>query len=622
MMTTCRPLVCRMVLVTCALVLCAPMAHAKATTTLESARLQAFALESCENHDLNESETVSVAALPTTWTGSVTAGTNVSVAADLQVTTTKNPDGSLARVRAHGTAAASSQEPCPPPDATRSVGISSAFYYITVDAPTAVHVRITATGAGTNAVRVAVGRDWVYDGPAPVSIERDVIVQPSFQALVLDLQFISWSGSAGPTTNDAVVELTFDRPASTWTWQALPRYGKDDDEDGKIDSFAPDGFEEIEPRDGYEIRLQAAQCPADTGQTLRWTVDGATIADGSPGAVCTFNHLFPAEGDHEVSLDTIVDGEVVASDVQTVAVNDILIVSIGDSVASGEGAPEVLVPGTGWQNEQCHRSAAAGPAVAARLIEDADPHSSVTFVHLACSGADVLGGVLGPYAGIVPGAQLPPQLEEARALAGQREIDVLAISVGANDVRFSEVVKDCFVERDCSKGKVPSTFRRRLKDLVVRYADLGAAIQTAGIPSSRVYLTEYFDALRDETLTPCTNVLEDVADVPGAEISPKEIEWASGVMMPGLNGAGADAAAANGWNRVSGMFADFGPHGYCAADNWITQLGTSLNEQGDENGTLHPNWNGHSQSYGPRLANAIASQLGLDIAPFPVPAVQ
>jgi hypothetical protein len=41
------------------------------------------------------------------------------------------------------------------------------------------------------------------------------------------------------------------------------------------------------------------------------------------------------------------------------------------------------------QDRRCHRSANAAPAQAARMLEMADPHSSVTFLSFACSGATI-----------------------------------------------------------------------------------------------------------------------------------------------------------------------------------------------------------------------------------------
>jgi len=71
-----------------------------------------------------------------------------------------------------------------------------------------------------------------------------------------------------------------------------------------------------------------------------------------------------------------------------VKLEDFLIVGLGDSNASGEGNPDV--PGLArplWEDFRCDRSAQSYQARAASAIEKASDHSSVTFVHLACSGA-------------------------------------------------------------------------------------------------------------------------------------------------------------------------------------------------------------------------------------------
>ena len=64
---------------------------------------------------------------------------------------------------------------------------------------------------------------------------------------------------------------------------------------------------------------------------------------------------------------------------RTVVVKDLLIVSIGDSAASGEGNPDKaqqmhwsglwVNAGPVWKDERCHRSVNEGPAQAALEIE-------------------------------------------------------------------------------------------------------------------------------------------------------------------------------------------------------------------------------------------------------------
>ena len=118
-----------------------------------------------------------------------------------------------------------------------------------------------------------------------------------------------------------------------------------------------------------------------------------------------------------------------------------------------------------WQAERCHRSANSGSAQAARAVEQADPHTSVTFVHLACSGATMTYGLLGWYEGTEhpdgvtnaacalpdrPAACIPPQIEVAESLVGSREVDAAYVSIGGNDAHFADIVIACIVQDDCS----------------------------------------------------------------------------------------------------------------------------------------------------------------------------
>lgn len=138
-------------------------------------------------------------------------------------------------------------------------------------------------------------------------------------------------------------------------------------------------------------------------------------------------------------------------------VRDIVVVSMGDSLSSGEGNPDRAAQGgvgPAWQSRRCHRSSKAGSARAARILEAGDPRSSVTFVHVACSGAGLRQGILESYAGIEPparGSALDPQLKQVRDILGSRRVDVLLLSAGANDAGFGPVVLKCIVQQRCHR---------------------------------------------------------------------------------------------------------------------------------------------------------------------------
>lgn len=189
-------------------------------------------------------------------------------------------------------------------------------------------------------------------------------------------------------------------------------------------------------------------------------------------------------------------------------VSDFVILSIGDSVASGEGLPPVAYggrngsePNQGFWNDlasnhdaaklpvplvpeeselrvPCHRSFDAGPVLAARQVGATNP---VTFVQLACSGAAVLPTFV------------PAETDERRRgfldrqlrLARQRleRIDVLLISGGANNmtyrkrgplgfhngdvaVGFGSVVTRCFNPGKLRPCSADEEFRQDISDSI------------------------------------------------------------------------------------------------------------------------------------------------------------
>ncbi len=109
-----------------------------------------------------------------------------------------------------------------------------------------------------------------------------------------------------------------------------------------------------------------------------------------------------------------------------------------------------------WQDRRCHRSLASGQAQAARQIEDDDPRTSVTFIHLACSGAKIEEGLLEGYRGIRPTrkeekdkALLDAQVDEFKETVGDREVDAVLISIGGNDVGFADIITRCMFAEKC-----------------------------------------------------------------------------------------------------------------------------------------------------------------------------
>ncbi len=404
-------------------------------------------------------------------------------------------------------------------------------------------------------------------------------------------------------------------------WTVPDRFdGQDHNGDGLADYFAPDGPLEIDPGKWEVDFTYKDDGSCDSGLDQHWYIDGIEIAAGDSHTIaqnadtCTFSYGFTDEGKYSVELELREpDGTVVGSQQQDVVVQDWLIVSIGDSVASGEGNPDIPgARGAQWENNQCHRSATAGPAQAAADIELADPKTSVTFIHLACSGATIFKGVLGSYDGITGGRPLPPQLQALKAFVGDREIDAVLVSIGANDVHFSDVVQGCLLQRGCDQARVGTArtrFERDLTRLPSAYDQLATALNLLPLDPQRVYITQYYDPMHDDTGQICADsVLGDIPVLPrlGFSITGDEATWASTNMLPSLNAAVASSALNHGWNFVDGILPQFIAHGYCANDHWVVRFRESLAHQGDTNGTIHPNASGH-QVYGNAIDGALTA---------------
>ena len=189
---------------------------------------------------------------------------------------------------------------------------------------------------------------------------------------------------------------------------------------------------------------------------------------------------FPVLGSYLVSLSVTNQAGYSASTMQKVTIRDLLVVSFGDSSASGEGNRNQQ---TGWEDRLCHRSRTSGPALAAKHLEDADPKTSVTYLNFACSGASVTNGIIGPYYGeqrnptdVVP---LEPQVDAlVRAICGgrpawrcrpsqQRPVDILTINVGVNDLGFSDLLTSCATPfTACLGHNWQETLPRRLQDIL------------------------------------------------------------------------------------------------------------------------------------------------------------
>lgn len=392
------------------------------------------------------------------------------------------------------------------------------------------------------------------------------------------------------------------------------RYG-DRDSSGVVEAM--DSPAEVDPNGGFPVHLSAHPCPP---RGARMTIDGrAERLSDRERETCQVTTRLP-EGDHEVRVTGTGDRGAPYSGQRTIRVQDWLILGLGDSIGSGEGNPD-LPEGDDrkvarWQDRRCHRSAESYQARAARALERHDEQTSVTFVHLACSGAAIASGVLGPYEGIVGGEgkpKLPAQLDEALDLIGNRDVDAVILSVGANDLRFGDVLQFCVKHRTCwtSEYRDGMTLDDWMKtQLAVGAPAYGAITAAIGghVAQSRVYAVQYPDPLR----APDGEAFcDDILNVKLGAVREDEASWTYENFLSPINARIQATRGSFGWNVVSGAQQDFRKHGYCVEDDhrrWMVQLLESRRLQGDNNGTMHPNRRGHI-----RLAQLVRQELWRDL---------
>lgn len=115
-----------------------------------------------------------------------------------------------------------------------------------------------------------------------------------------------------------------------------------------------------------------------------------------------------------------------------------------------------------WMSSACHRSLYGYQVRTALALAVENPHAAVTFIPLACTGATISAGLFESQptrecdasgancTSSVPGQikQLRDALARAQKQRADRKLDLLLLTIGANDIDFSGLVADLIVEDD------------------------------------------------------------------------------------------------------------------------------------------------------------------------------
>ena len=382
------------------------------------------------------------------------------------------------------------------------------------------------------------------------------------------------------------------------------------------------------------------------GSECSWII-GEAVGQARPcGDELTAEIPYPAGA----AVQVMAGGETIAR--AQVKVKDRLVVSMGDSFASGEGNPDVPVrfsangvvdyddlaaeykgypPRKGrwrstndsgfaraaaqWVHRPCHRSLYSQHLRLALHLALSDPKSqtSVTYVGLACTGAEIKKGIFESWSGnesprsgekvtlsqvsllsqILCGTEAGEWRKEeryslwsARGRGGveqksehffykcpaqvARPIDLLLLSIGGNDVGFSRLVASATISRfgvldGALKMKVTQS-RSQARVLSRNYSSLARVLRDVLHISEpeRVVLTAYPTLAYDENGDLCrTNAqgmdVSRMFRLQGRKAREAE-SFASGELTPLMKTAATD----NGWTFVESHRADFAKHGICA----------------------------------------------------------
>ena len=351
-----------------------------------------------------------------------------------------------------------------------------------------------------------------------------------------------------------------------------------------------------------------------------------------------------------------IGGREIASEV--IKVHDLLIVGMGDSIASGEGNPDVPVrfsrersasygkktetdnftgyparigawkqigdkafiqENPRWVDQACHRSLYSHQLRAALQLAVEDPHRAVTYVGVACSGAEVTYGLFLRYTGNewVPN---PPDMSQISAVAAAqcgthgaplqdlpeayhmngripelkgglvlrrckpvnaRRIDLLFLSIGGNDVGFARLLANAVLAKQSTLRKLGGWIGQvhglneasaQLDALTTRYKSLNRAFHNIlHIPwgqSDRVLLTAYPGlALLGDGSQVCPDGRAGMEILPDFKMSQAKARVGTWIADK-LHHAMRDAAKEYRWSFVESHRREFIGRGICAGTTY------------------------------------------------------
>lgn len=290
------------------------------------------------------------------------------------------------------------------------------------------------------------------------------------------------------------------------------------------------------------------------------------------GAIMITAYSAPGKLSNVRSLQDLVGGTPPPTSVQATRASPTSIrnvVVVGDSTAAGQGNSP-LVGGTA-DDKACHRSQDS-------FAVDLASTDERTVTNLACSGATIRSGLLGPQD--VGSRTELPQLD-APAVG---RADVVIVSIGANDLHWADILRLCAVSSDCSNPAEEAYFQQQLSGFSSDYLQLISQLQL--LPRHPfVVVNQYYDPFSG-----------DVACLSGKGMT-KDKKAALEVDLDAMNKILASGAEAAGFATAA---PDFTGHGVCGDQPYVQGV--------DAPAPFHPTPSGE-------LAIALAVERALHVQP-------
>ncbi|MGA7995383.1 MAG: hypothetical protein WCA28_10785, partial [Bradyrhizobium sp.] len=383
------------------------------------------------------------------------------------------------------------------------------------------------------------------------------------------------------------------------------------------------------------------------GATCAWSFD-----DGDGPQASTFDCAEPVNlrvryGRTTVATVDVSSGPEAPQRLSTeIAVRDLFIAGLGDSIASGEGNPDRAIalsdegfcfryylgsasaqyyrpsragfkggraceaPDTlqNWQrdsalwfNSACHRSLYSYQTRTALALAVRYPHIAVTYLPLACTGATIPDGLFGSQrareclptkSGSNCQGTVNAQLGELRAALAaakkrqpDRKLDLVLLSIGANDINFSGLVADVIVDTPTERvlfrrsgvmGSLDDSRAALTRDLPQSFAKLREALKPlVGGDLSHIVYVSYANPALANGGSPCPGGRAGFDIHPSFNAEPQRLAAVSSYVqsefLPELkalatcqSGVLCRDPAADRMTFVEAHQTAFADHGFCA----------------------------------------------------------